>query len=778
MELVFFVYRYIFVSEMATEASEDEQVGNNGFARTSDIFGSHVRTDLEAYLSLIRRKIQAKCGTTQDLIQQIRRNKIGDSGHVTPNEFRYTLIKFGVILPQPLVDRIFNVFDSDRSGTMDFDEFAMWIMNSEFRPPIVETEPPAVTKARITNRENEKLRVKLNKCIKLNDAIFRALKRSVSFTEWVSLINRGNMPMTEREARAVFMLFDPTDTGFMGTNHLLKWAETGDLTPPPPSASSKEIIRDISLKEAIRKVAGKNLQMVERSFAHMPFNKGSKIPFEEFRRCLLTNGLGRNILETRQLFNALGGKQGTADIDQLMREVTDKNIRGPVDPQAAVSMKKERNQTSNLSAADRALREALRKSYGPIKAAIEQQDRAGTGFIDATELHKVLLKLCIPLTFQDFRYTIEHIISSDNGGKVNIVHFLEAYNPRHLPHQLAGGQVVINEAASRTQIMSPISHNRNVGSASGSSGRFNESQSTSNLSITGGNNNNNNMMMNKISGNNSKSSGTLSINEDLKKVDPSGELRRIWQNVLRECHRKDPDRSGTVNRIAFINALEVSNAKSVMSPETMSKLADKYDAGFGLINYLACFRNYLTAMTSTAIAPEFKDKSANQSKAEIRENRALHPWEFSYQQRTRHSAVPYWSSAASAPKDVNAPIIPAAVVPDANHRNASQLSDQEKSILIGKYEPKVLQACRKVYYDLGKGGPQWKELRNRMKVAQINSQRGCILTTNWYKLAEEYNVKLGINGMNALVRAFRGLGNQDVIKYNDLVRICTIVGTS
>lgn len=59
------------------------------YMRTSDQFGSHERKDLDSYLTLIRRKIQEKCATTQDLIQQIRRNKIGDSGHVTPNEFRY-----------------------------------------------------------------------------------------------------------------------------------------------------------------------------------------------------------------------------------------------------------------------------------------------------------------------------------------------------------------------------------------------------------------------------------------------------------------------------------------------------------------------------------------------------------------------------------------------------------------------------------------------------------------------------------------------------------------
>lgn len=41
------------------------------------------------------------------------------------------------------------------------------------------------------------------------------------------------------------------------------------------------------------------------------------------------------------------------------------------------------------------------------------------------------------------------------------------------------------------------------------------------------------------------------------------ELKRIWQGVLRECHRADPERAGQINRIAFINALERSNLSNV-----------------------------------------------------------------------------------------------------------------------------------------------------------------------------------------------------------------------
>ena len=41
------------------------------------------------------------------------------------------------------------------------------------------------------------------------------------------------------------------------------------------------------------------------------------------------------------------------------------------------------------------------------------------------------------------------------------------------------------------------------------------------------------------------------------------ELKRIWQSVLRECHRSDPDRVGQVSRNVFIAALEKSDLDKV-----------------------------------------------------------------------------------------------------------------------------------------------------------------------------------------------------------------------
>lgn len=79
-------------------------------SRTSDVLGSHIKTDLDSYLTLIRRKVQEKCSTTVELMSTIRRFKTNDVGHVTPNEFRYTLIKFGIILPQVRISMIVFIY--------------------------------------------------------------------------------------------------------------------------------------------------------------------------------------------------------------------------------------------------------------------------------------------------------------------------------------------------------------------------------------------------------------------------------------------------------------------------------------------------------------------------------------------------------------------------------------------------------------------------------------------------------------------------------------------
>jgi Ca2+-binding EF-hand superfamily protein len=190
--------------------------------RTSDVYGSYDKTDLESYLTLIRRKVQEKCTTCVDLMNMIRRLKVSNAKVVTPIEFRFTLIKFGITLDQALVDRIFNVFDSDRSGTMDFDEFATWIMNSEFKPKV--SKAPALQDPEAPEQQ---LRRKFLSCVRENVKAFEILNKQVSFIEFISLINRKNMKLTEKEARTVFQILDFHDSGYVSSNALIRWAETG-----------------------------------------------------------------------------------------------------------------------------------------------------------------------------------------------------------------------------------------------------------------------------------------------------------------------------------------------------------------------------------------------------------------------------------------------------------------------------------------------------------------------------------------------------------------------
>lgn len=372
--------------------------------RTSDVLGSHLRTDLESYLTLIRRKIQEKCSTTAELITQIRRYKVGESGHVTPNEFRFTLIKFGIILPQVLVDRIFNVFDSDRSGTMDFDEFAMWIMNSEFRPamaddnkkPEVERENPDLT-----------LRKKLVKCIKEHPKVFSNMKKQVSFLEFISDVNRAHMPINDVEARAIFQLLDPHDHGFIESVLFTVFADSGQTEyKPKPAQKDRRDPTEEEIRVLMARAVGRNTRQLEKAFSHIKLGNGTKLPFEEFRRCLLNGGSGKNLQDIRELFMALGGSNtGLADVDFFFK------ILPPiiVDPNTEVSVKPTAPPGVSTSRADRRLRDSIRKCYKEVRHDIEREDSTASGYISAEKMYRILVKRCMPLTFEDFRFVVQQV---------------------------------------------------------------------------------------------------------------------------------------------------------------------------------------------------------------------------------------------------------------------------------------------------------------------------------------------------------------------------------
>lgn len=723
------------------------------FERTSDIFGSHGRTDLDSYLSLIRRKIQEKCATTVELIYQIRRNKISDSSHVTPNEFRFTLIKFGIILAQPLVDKIFNVFDSDRSGTMDFDEFAMWIMNSEFRPAIKIENNKSSTPL---DSPRTTLRKKLRNVINENSRAFANMKKQISFLELVSDINRLEMKLSEREARTVFQILDPRETGFIDSNSLSVWADTGKFDGRVVAKRPPEL-KVGSLDELISKVVGRNTKALENAFSHVKLGAGTRLPYEEFRRCLLNAGVGKSAYDVKQLHAALSERSNDgADIDLFFNKLAPMLI----DPRTEISMKVGPTSMMSISRANRHLRDAIRKSYKEVKADLNALDHSGSGFVSPEVLYKVLVKRCMPLTFQDFRFILQNLKKEKGGGKdlsrVYYKHFLNNYNPSMAPHQLD---------------LSPVRNNLSTMSTTSLSSSmdkgFNKSTFDDNMSIVS-----------------NYTTNTSTIAKAANKFgDEKDNLKQIWHQVLKECHRSDPERSGQVSRNVFISALQKADNGKTMTAESMNKLADSYTLSNGLVNYLFCFRSYLSDLTGMENSSMSKSKSfavldnggrdfttINVKPLDLR---PIHPWEFNYKPN-KYGDHPYWQTATTLPKDSlhlsGSLTLP---VPPASEKAAGELSATEKQMILSKFEPKVISICESAFKSLA---PAWRLVRNDLKRAQIKNQRGNILATHFINILESHGAVLNKNDLGVLVRVFRGQGiSQDIVKYDEFLRVCLLV---
>lgn len=100
-------------------------------SRTSDSIGSFVYNDINDYIRLICRRVKERCSTARELMFMIRKMKNSDENRITKSQFRHTLVKFGVILPTQIFDPIFNIFDDDRSGSIEIDEFVSHVMNEQ-----------------------------------------------------------------------------------------------------------------------------------------------------------------------------------------------------------------------------------------------------------------------------------------------------------------------------------------------------------------------------------------------------------------------------------------------------------------------------------------------------------------------------------------------------------------------------------------------------------------------------------------------------------------------
>jgi Ca2+-binding EF-hand superfamily protein len=205
----------------------------------------------------------------------------------------------------------------------------------------------------------------------------------------------------------------------------------------------------------------------------------------------------------------------------------------------------------------------------------------------------------------------------------------------------------------------------------------------------------------------------------------------------------------------------------------MARLADKYTTSHGLVDYLSCFRTYLTAISQKP-PPEPKATDDKHDKGGGADVKCHHPWDFDYIRSK--SAGPYWTSATAAPRDFSEVAEKAqaskAAIPSLAKR-VSQLSAEEVAALKSQYTEKCCQAAKKVHSQVYPSG-NWRQMKNEFRSLQVNSQKGNILTTTFYQLMQKYGVKLSISEMHSLVKELRGTGNQDVVKYEEFLRLCSV----
>jgi len=358
---------------------------------------SYSENDFNSCLELIIIKIREKCSTIIDLMSHIRRYRHGESKEINSNELRYILIKFGIILSQPVIDKVFNIFDIYHIGTIDIEKFSSYIMNSEFYPSLKRQtikESPLIT-----------LKNKLKVVVDANRRTFLNMPKELSYLQYIADMSRMQYAWSERDGRAIFQTLDPKDTGYIQSQALLNWADNGVIQTEAEKQKPPEIVAR-SLNDLVSKVVGRNSKQLETAFSHIKHGEGIKINFDEFRRCLLNAGVDKSIHDCQQVFNALGGStSGFADVDLFF------NTLSPimVDPSTEVSAKPTPTADALASRADRLLREKMRKCFKVVSSDIENSDHSNCGFIDADTLFKILVKRCMPLTFQDFRFVIQQV---------------------------------------------------------------------------------------------------------------------------------------------------------------------------------------------------------------------------------------------------------------------------------------------------------------------------------------------------------------------------------
>jgi len=158
------------------------------------------------------------------------------------------------------------------------------------------------------------------------------MKKKVNFMELISDVNRFDMNLTERDVRSMFLLFDQNGTGMIESTKMKTWALTGNVPRTPSTAEMHSRNKATAVRPNVQKciyaICGSSTNLLGDCFNHFPVGENVMIDCDEFRRCLLSRGLGKP-KDTKALFYALGGEpggRGLINVDSIATHLPSKEF--------------------------------------------------------------------------------------------------------------------------------------------------------------------------------------------------------------------------------------------------------------------------------------------------------------------------------------------------------------------------------------------------------------------------------------------------------------------
>lgn len=215
-----------------------------------------------------------------------------------------------------------------------------------------------------------------------------------------------------------------------------------------------------------------------------------------------------------------------------------------------------------------------------------------------------------------------------------------------------------------------------------------------------------------------------------------------------------------------------------MTADAINSLANTYAAGDD-VDYHTCFRanlnNIMNGPSSTSksvfqIAPLTKSRDIGPS----------HPWDFNYQlpqsQKSNNfdeSATPYWKRACVDPRARPATTLSSSLDSGGSITfgfSKTLPNNLNSSVDLSSYDPKVVNACRKVT-----SNPNFRQLKDELKRSQLVHYKGCISVKNWSAIISNFSSELTRSETGALQRVFRAKGIPDTINFKEFLDVCYAV---